>query len=114
MADPKIKKLAKDSVGRSPTKNMAKLLNILSSTIIPNVDKYYTFIYKAKTPGIVYDAHPLVKVSGIFVWGFVGFNFHWGESRQYTWADIVSNLYEVPEEDMQTVLAINTFRRKKS
>lgn len=110
----KLEKLAKKSKGRSPSKNMADLLNILDSTIVPDPDKYYTFIYKAKTPNIIYDAHPVVKVGPIYTWGFIAFNFHWDEARQYTWQEIVSNLYEIPEEDMTAVLNCRTFKRKRS
>ena len=87
---------------------MRDLLNLFDSTIVPDPDKYYTFIYKAKTPGIVYDAHPVVKVGAIFKWGFIGFNFHWGEARQYTWAEVISNLYIIPgEEELTKVLRVN-------
>ena len=116
MAKPKsaILKLAKESKGRSPKKNMADLLGMLGSTIVPEPDKYYTFIYKAKTPGIIYDSHPLVKVGPIYSWGFIAYNFHWGEARQYSWAEIVSNLYEISEDDMSAVLRCRTVNRKRS
>ena len=68
-------KLIKKSEGRSVNKNMRDLLNLFDSTIVPDPDKYYTFIYKAKTPGIVYDAHPVVKVGAIFKWGFMVLTF---------------------------------------
>ena len=83
---------------------MADLLDSLGTgELVPEVDKYYVFVYKAKTPGIRYDAHPFVYVTAIFNWGFTGYNFHWEESRFYTWAEIQSNLYEVPEEDLNRV-----------
>ena len=87
--------------------NMALLLKNLSpSVIIPETDKYYVFVYKAKTPNIQYDAHPFIVCTSIYKWGFVGYNFHWEESRRYTWREVVSNLYEIYEEelnDMQTL-----------
>ena len=83
---------------------MADLLDSLGTgELVPEVEKYYQFVYKAKTPGIRYDAHPFVYVTAIFNWGFTGYNFHWEESRFYTWAEIQSNLYEVPEEDLNRV-----------
>lgn len=83
---------------------MADLLGSLGTgELVPEVNKYYVFVYKAKTPGIKYDAHPFVAVTAIFNWGFTGYNFHWEESRFYTWAEIQSNLYEVPDEDLNRV-----------
>lgn len=83
---------------------MADLLSSLGTgELVPEVNKYYVFVYKAKTPGIKYDAHPFVAVTAIFNWGFTGYNFHWEESRFYTWAEIQSNLYEVPDEDLNRV-----------
>jgi len=47
--------------GKGPDGCMQILLNSLSpSQIIPQVDKYYVFVYKAKTRGIVYDKYPFV------------------------------------------------------
>jgi len=87
----------------SPEQNMKNLLNVLTpSVIIPEVDKYYVFVYKAKTKGIVYDQHPLVVVTGIFRWGFTGHNFHMGP-RRYTWGEIITNLYLVEDWELNTI-----------
>ena len=68
-------------------------------TPVPDVGKYYAFVYSPKTPNIEYDAHPLVAVTDLFRWGFKGFNYHWGQMRQYTWNEVVGQLYEIyPEE----------------
>ena len=84
--------------------NMARLLEVLTpSSIVPEVDKYYVFVYKAKTKNIQYDQHPFVAVSSIFQWGFVGYNLHWEESRRYTWAEVKSNLYEVSDDELNIV-----------
>ena len=92
---------------KGPVSNMRLLLNSLSpSTIIPEVDKYYVFVYKAKTPNIQYDQNPLVAVGNVFQWGFRGMNFHWGEYRQYTWSEIVGGLYEVQPEEFQDLVTI--------
>ena len=88
----------------SPETNMASLLNVLTpSGIVPEVDKYYVFVYKAKTPGIRYDQHPLVVVTGIYQWGFTGLNFHWNEVRRYSWGEVLSNLYVVKDEELNSV-----------
>ena len=89
--------------GKDPVRNMSLLLSELSpSTIVPRPNKYYTFIYKAKTPGIEYDQHPLVLVGSIFRWGFNGYNEHWGQVRQYSWNEVLSNIYELSEAEFQT------------
>ena len=91
------------SFGKDPTRNMSLLLGELSpSTIVPRPDKYYTFIYKAKTPGIQYDQHPLIVCGSVFKWGFNGYNEHWGSVRQYTWNEVLSNVYELSEEEYLT------------
>ena len=89
---------------KSATTNMQRLLNTLTpSTIVPELDKYYVFVYKAKTRGIMYDAHPFVVVTGVFPWGFSGYNFHWEQPRRYSWNEVVSNLYVVTDEELTSV-----------
>lgn len=67
---------------------------------IPDVGKYYTFIYSAKTKGITYDEFPLVAVTSIERWGFKGINFHWRQQRQYTWYEVDSKLLEVKQNEI--------------
>ena len=99
----RIAPLLPQAVG-SPQKNMVLLLNKLSpSVIIPDPDKYYVFVYKAKTKGIVYDRHPFINCSTLYKWGFIGFNFHWNEYRRYSWGEVVSNLYEIREEELNSM-----------
>ena len=62
--------------------------------------RYYTFVYAPKTPIIQYDAHPLVAVTDVFRWGFKGLNYHWGEMRQYTWQEVVGQLYEIYSDEI--------------
>lgn len=108
------KEILAKSAGKSPTKVMSELLESLTpSVIVPEVDKYYVFVYKAKTKGIVYDQHPFVLVSAIFPWGFTGFNFHVG-SRRYTWGEVITNLYEVQDEELNTVEKLPITLIKKS
>ena len=88
----------------NPGRNMQILLdNLGPSTIIPDQDKYYVFVYKAKTKGVTYDMHPFVLCSSLYNWGFIGFNFHWNEYRRYSWAEIVTNLYEIEEEELNSM-----------
>ena len=67
---------------------------------VPQVGRYYTFIYNPKTPNIPYDSNPLVGVTEIFDWGFRGFNFHWGQMRKYTWNEISGGLYEINSDEL--------------
>ena len=90
------------SFGTDPTRNMALLLAKLEpSGIVPRPNKYYTFIYKAKTRGIQYDQHPLIVCGDVYKWGFNGLNQHWGTVRQYTWNEVLSNVYELTQEEFQ-------------
>ncbi|QIN96793.1 hypothetical protein [Synechococcus phage S-N03] len=100
----RVRALLPTAAGKSPTSNMKDLLEILTpSVIIPEVDKYYVFVYRAKTKGITYDQHPFVVVTGIFKWGFTGYNLHLGQPRRYTWAEALTNLYEVSDEELNSV-----------
>lgn len=90
-----------------PDTLMVEILDVLSETSsVPNVGEYYTFLYQPKSSNIRYDAHPFVAVTNIFSWGFSGINFHWGQTRQYTFQEVVGNLHKVyPNEirDLQTL-----------
>ena len=63
-----------------PDDLMLEILDALSDkTILPEIGKFYTFVYKPKTPNVRYDEFPLVGVTDIYKWGFSGINFHWGK-----------------------------------
>ena len=99
--------LANGASTKSPDANFLDLINIITpSVIIPETDKYYVFAYKAKTRNIQYDQYPFVYVTAVFQWGFTGYNFHWEASRQYSWGEVVTNLYEVSDEELNSVQAL--------
>ena len=101
------------SFEKSPTTNMFRLLNVLTpSVLVPELDKYYVFVYKAKTPNIQYDQHPLIVCTGVYQWGFSGYNFHWNQPRRYSWGEVLSNLYLVDDDELNSVerLPIALFR----
>ena len=80
---------------------MIELMGVLDEGgKIPESGKYYVFVYQPKTPNIRYDQNPLVAVTDIFSWGFRGINYHWGKVRQYTWNEIVGQIYEVNSEEL--------------
>lgn len=78
---------------------MSIIMRIFGETSsFPMPGNYYTYIYNAKTPNLVYDQYPLVAVLSLEEWGFKGINFHWNEQRNYTWAE-VNSLYHVINND---------------
>lgn len=76
---------------------MLEVIQALSDTVtpVPDLGNWYTFIYKAKTPNITYDTNPLVAVTEYMPGGFKGFNVHWGRMRNYTFLEVVGQLYYI-------------------
>ena len=90
-----------------PDDLMLELLSVLQEGgKVPESGKYYVFVYNPKTPNIQYDQNPFVAVTDVFLWGFRGINFHWGEIRQYTYNEIVGQIYEVYSEEVSDVREI--------
>ena len=111
----KVAPLLSGSKDKSPEMNMKNLLSVLSpSEIVPEPDKYYVFVYKAKTPGVTYDQHPFIMCTNVYKWGFTGYNFHWEESRQYSWVEVLTNLYEVSDEELNSVQKLPIAKIKRS
>lgn len=91
-----------------PEDIMIEIIDVLDDVeIVPSEGNYYTFIYNAKTPDILYDQHPLVAVTKVFRWGFRGVNFHWGDYRNYTWQEIAGNLHIVENDEIIFMRNIN-------
>ena len=88
-----------------PDDIMIELMDNLSTTVTssPSVGKYYVFVYSAKTPNIQYDSNPLVAVTDVFEWGFRGINLHVGQYRNYTYNELVGQLYEVNSYELSDV-----------
>ena len=91
-----------------PEDLMLMIMEALKGTVspIPEVGKFYTFVYNAKTPRIQYDQHPLIACTNIFKWGFRGINYHWQSSRSYTWDEIPGMLYVVKYIELDDLLSI--------
>lgn len=90
-----------------PDDLMLELLSVLQEGgKVPESGKYYVFVYNPKTPNIQYDQNPFVAVTDVFEWGFRGINFHWGEIRQYTYNEIVGQIYEVYSDEISDVREI--------
>ena len=84
---------------------MIELMDTLTNTVTssPSVGKYYVFVYSAKTPNIQFDSNPLVAVTDVFEWGFRGINLHIGQYRNYTYNELVGELYEVNSDELSDV-----------
>ena len=84
---------------------MIELMDTLTSTSTssPSAGKYYVFVYSAKTPNIQFDSNPLVAVTDVFEWGFRGINLHIGQYRNYTYNELVGQLYEVNPDELSDV-----------
>ena len=87
---------------------MMEIMEVLNDTVtpIPEVGKFYTFVYNAKTPDITYDQHPLIACTDLQSWGFKGLNFHWRQSRNYTWEELAGQLYIVQYNELDDLLTI--------
>ena len=91
-----------------PEDMMLEIMELLNDTVtpIPEVGKFYTFVYNAKTPGETYDQHPLIACTALEQWGFKGLNFHWQKSRNYTWNELAGQLYIVQWNELDDLMAI--------
>ena len=91
-----------------PEDMMLEIMELLNDTVtpIPEVGKFYTFVYNAKTPGETYDQHPLIACTALEQWGFKGLNFHWQQSRNYTWNELAGQLYVVQWNELDDLMAI--------
>ena len=73
---------------------MLAVTEILTETeVVPDVGRYYTFIYAPKTPRIRYDQFPLIACTDVQRWGFRGYNVHWPDFRNYTWEEVIGYLH---------------------
>ena len=92
---------------QDPDDMMLAITEILTETeLTPDVGKFYTFIYNAKTPNISYDQHPLIACVEVFRWGFRGLNFHWQNYRNYTWEELPGQLHVVEFQELDELLAL--------
>ena len=94
-----------------PDRLMDEIMSILSGTesAYPSQGRYYTYIYYAKTPKILYDQHPLILAGDMLPKGFIGFNYHLGKIRQYNTVDgdrLVSGLYELSQQEFATLRSV--------
>ena len=104
----RIDPIMKRFIGNENADDLATdILEVLTEgSNVPEAGNYYVFVYNAKTPGIAYDSHPLVAVTDVFQWGFKGLNYHWGDVRNYTYAEVIGGLYQVDEMELRDLRTI--------
>ena len=106
----RVKKL-KQEIDRGNIKDPEDIMLLImeyftEKTWIPEVGKFYTFVYNPKTPDIEYDQHPLIACTEVQRWGFKAINFHWRQSRNYTWEELAGQLHVVKYEELDELLAL--------
>ena len=91
-----------------PEDLMLMIMDALKETVapIPEIGKFYTFVYNAKTPQLQYDQHPLIACTHLERWGFKGINYHWQQTRNYTWNELAGQLYVVQWDELDDLLAV--------
>ena len=90
-----------------PESIMLEILSVFQETeIIPNVGKYYTFIYIPKTKDLAFDNFPLIACIDIFKWGFRGVNFHWNDYRNYTLQEVAGMLHVIENDEIEYMRSI--------
>tara|TARA_R100001443_G_scaffold19029_1_gene30374 strand:- start:4814 stop:5224 length:411 start_codon:yes stop_codon:yes gene_type:complete len=102
-----LKRMVLDANTTDPEEIMLLIMELFTiEEILPEVGKFYTFIYNPKTPNITYDQHPLIACVDLFKWGFRGLNFHWQDYRNYTWAEVAGKLHLVEFQELDELLAL--------
>ena len=104
----RLKRLLSEANTDDTEEIMLIIMEVFNQTVtpVPDVGKFYTFVYNAKTPGITYDQHPLIACMELFPWGFRGLNFHWQEYRNYTWEELAGQLYIVEYQELDELLSL--------
>ena len=98
-----------------PESIMLEIMDVFNeSEFIPDVGKYYTFIYIPKTQEIKFDQFPLIACIEIQKWGFKGLNFHWGEVRNYTWLEVAGKLHIVRNNEIDYLRSVRYAKFMKS
>ena len=102
-----LKRMVLDANTSDPEEIMLLIMELFTiEEILPEVGKFYTFIYNPKTPNITYDQHPLIACVDLFKWGFRGLNFHWQQYRNYTWAEVAGKLHLVEFQELDELLSL--------
>ena len=102
-----LRKKIKESGSSDSEDLMMVIMEVLKEEVLyPEPGKFYTFLYKPKTPEIQYDQHPLIACTSLEKWGFRGMNFHWRKYRNYTWEEVVGKLHVIKYDELDEMLSI--------
>ena len=100
-------KRVEETGSKDPEEIMLMIMDIFKEEVLyPEPGKFYTFIYNPKTPNIEYDQHPLIACTSLEKWGFKGINFHWRQSRQYTWEEVAGKLHVVRYKELDELVSL--------
>ena len=89
-----------------PDELMSQITQVVSDSIsTPQAGQFFLFSYQPSSNGR-YDANPLVAVTDVYSWGFRGTNFHHGDSRSYSFSNIVGSTYRVYPEELTDLQAL--------
>ena len=107
-AENRLEYVVDDIINKSSADDrMMSLLEVLTETeVVPDVGRYYTFVYQPKTPRIKYDQNPLIACVSIDRWGFKGLNYHWGKFRNYTCEEVIGSLHLIYPMELSDVRSI--------
>ena len=91
-----------------PDDKMAEVLERLSQVeVVPDVGRYYTFIYRPKTPRIRYDEYPLIACTDVNRWGFKRSKLSLGFVEKLHMGRGTSNLHVVYPRELEDLRSIN-------
>ena len=115
-SSPRVSQLKRRIEGLTDAESiMMEIMDVFRETeFIPDVGKYYTFIYIPKTQGIDFDQFPLIACTDIQRWGFKGLNFHWGTVRNYTWLEVAGKLHTIKNNEIDYLRSVRYARFLKS
>jgi len=115
-SSPRVSELKRRISGLTDSESiMMEIMDVFRETeFIPDVGKYYTFIYLPKTQGIDFDQFPLIACTDIQRWGFKGLNFHWGTVRNYTWLEVAGKLHTIKNNEINYLRSVRYARFMKS
>ena len=105
----RIQEILDDLIGvEDPDDLMLSIMGALQDTVdqVAVPGNFYTFIYLPTTPNIQYDEHPLVACTTTYNWGFDAISYHWRAPRRYTFDEVAGNLYEITQEEKETLRTI--------
>ena len=89
-----------------PDELMVEIQEVINDSVsAPQAGQFFIFSYSPSSGGR-YDANPLVAVTDVYSWGFRGTNFHHGESRSYSFSNVVGNTYRVYPEEITDLQAL--------